>query len=355
MNEYKFSIHIHTHYSDGNASHSELIKIAAEAGLDGIITTDHNIWVGGLEGYHTAGKKKIMLLVGEEVHDRTLDPPGNHLLVIGANKEMSPYANNPQRLINQIKRNQGLSFIAHPIEDSLEIFHEKDFSWRNWDVDGFTGIELWNQLSEFKSASRNYFSAAINALFPKRMSLGPLERTLSLWDGLLVKQKKPVVAIGGVDAHRLIKQFGPLRIKLYPYLHHFKSVTTHILTPQPLSGHFEEDRVTVLNALRQGHCFVAYDLPASSDGFRFSVHNDDGHFSMGDQVRIEGGLTFQLRLPEKNPCRLLKDGKLLNEWMDREVCTVITRDPGVYRVEVYIPYKGKLRGWIFSNPIYAQY
>jgi hypothetical protein len=353
MHESKFSIHIHTIYSDGNASHRELVNIAAEAGLDGIITTDHNIWVGGLDGYYNTGETKVMLLGGEEVHDRTLDPPGNHMLVIGSPKEMSPYAANPQQLIDQIKRSQGLSFLAHPIEDSLELFHEKDFSWRNWDVRRFTGIELWNQLSEFKSVTHSLFDAIVNAFFPKRMSLGPLERTLALWDDLLATRKRPIIAIGGVDAHKILKKIGPFTIKLYPYLHHFKSVRTHILTPEPLSGVFPEDRNMILEGLRQGRCFVAYDLPAPSDGFRFSVHNDDGHFHMGDQITIKGGLTFQIRLPRKNPCRLIKDGKLIKEWSDREVCTHITTEPGVYRVEAYIPYKGKLRGWVFSNPIYA--
>jgi hypothetical protein len=353
MHESKFSIHIHTTYSDGSANHHKLVQIAAEAGLDGIITTDHNIWIGGLEGYYGEGKKKVMLLVGEEVHDRTLDPPSNHMLVIGAQKEMSPYADNPQRLIDQIQRSHGLSFIAHPVEDALEMFHEKDFSWRDWDIQGFTGIELWNQLSEFKSVTHNLFSAGVNALFPKRMSLGPLERTLKLWDELISKRKRTIVAIGGVDAHRLLKKFGPVTIKLYPYLHHFKSVTTHILTPKPLSGTFAEDRKAILDALRQGHCFVAYDLPAPTSGFRFSVHNDDGQYLMGDQIQIKGGLTFQIRLPQKNPCRLFKDGKLIKEWSDRDVCTHITTEHGVYRAEVYIPYKGKLRGWIFSNPIYV--
>ncbi len=353
MHELKFSLHIHTTYSDGSASHQDLSDIAAKAGLDGIITTDHNIWIGGLEGYYGEGKKKVMLLVGEEVHDRTLNPPGNHMLIIGAQKEMSPYAKDPQRLIDQIQHSRGLSFIAHPVEDALEMFHEKDFSWRKWDIQGFTGIELWNQLSEFKSVSPSLFSAAVNALFPKRMSLGPLERTLRLWDELIAERKRPIVAVGGVDAHRLVKRFGPLSIKLYPYLHHFKSVRTHILTPRSLSGTFAEDQKMIINALRQGHCFVAYDLPAPADGFRFYVHNDDGHFPMGDQIKIKGGLTFQIRLPQKNLCRLFKDGELIKEWSDRDVCTHITTEPGVYRTEVYIPYKGKLRGWIFSNPIYA--
>ncbi len=29
-------------------------------------------------------------------------------------------------------------------------------------------------------------------------------------------------------------------------------------------------------------------------------------------------------------------------------------EPGVYRVEAYIRYKGRRRGWIFSNPIYIR-
>jgi len=353
MNEYKFCLHIHTHYSDGNASHQELTAVAAKAGLDGIITTDHNIWVGGMEGYYGEGKSKVMLLVGEEVHDRTLIPPGNHMLAIGANRELSKFAPSPQQLVGQIRRSKGLSFIAHPVEDPLERFNQGDFSWRNWDIKGFTGIELWNHLSEFKSITHNLSSAVVNALFPKRMSLGPLDRTLALWDELIDTQKRPIVAVGGVDAHMLLIKIGPFTVKLYPYLHHFKSVTTHILTPKPLTGIFPEDRSMVLDSLREGHCFVAYDLPAATDGFNFSVDNDDGHFIMGDQVKIKGGVTFQIRLPRKNLCRLFKDGKMIKEWPDREVCTHITSEPGVYRVESFIPYKGKLRGWIFSNPIYA--
>jgi len=92
MHETRFALHIHTFYSDGSATHQELINIAHKAGLDGLITTDHNIWVNGLDGYYEHGKKKTMLLVGEEVHNQTLDPPGNHMLIIGAEKELSSFA-----------------------------------------------------------------------------------------------------------------------------------------------------------------------------------------------------------------------------------------------------------------------
>jgi hypothetical protein len=353
MDEIKLALHIHTNYSDGNASHNELVEIAAKASLDGIITTDHNILVQGQDGYYGDGKDKTLLLVGEEIHDRNLSPPGNHLLVIGAGREMSAYAADPQRLIDQINRGHGLSFLAHPDEAALERFGEQKYPWRRWDIQRFTGIELWNQMSEFKSVSTDLWSAIIHALFPKQMSMGPLESTLNLWDDLIASRKRPIVAVGGVDAHEIIKKLGPISIKLYPYLHHFRSVTTHILTPNPLSGQFQNDRAMILEALSKGHCFVAYDLPASTDGFRFSVHCDEGHFIMGDQVKVKKGITFQIRLPRKSPTRLFQNGNVIQEWNGREVCTYLTTEPGVYRVESYIPYKGKLRGWIFSNPIYA--
>jgi len=353
MNESKFALHIHTKYSDGNGTHQDLIETAQLAGLDGIIVTDHNIWLDGYDGYYGEGKHKIMLLVGEEIHDRSLDPPGNHLLVIGTNKEMTPFSTKPQRLIDQVARSGGLSFLAHPIEDPLVMFNEGEYSWRDWQVENFTGIELWNQLSEFKTVSPNLLSAAINALFPKRMSQGPLERTIKLWDELIEKHKRPIVAVGGVDAHQLEKRFGPLKIVLYPYLHHFKSVRTHIITPTPLNGQFLEDRKMVLEGLKAGHCFIAYDIPAPSDDFRFTLNNDDGQFMMGDKVTLNGGMTFQIRLPQKALCRLYQNGKMIREWPDRQVCTHISKDPGVYRVEAFLPYKGKIRGWIFSNPIYV--
>lgn len=353
MNETKFAIHIHTHYSDGHASHHDLVKIAEKAGLNGIITTDHNIWLDGLDGYYGEGKHKVMLLVGEEIHDRKLKPPGNHLLAINARREMSVYAESPQQLIDQIQRSDGLSFLAHPIEDPLEDFGQDEFSWRNWDVQNFTGIELWNQMSEFKSVTSGVPSALLYALFPKRMSVGPLERTLALWDDLITQRKQQVVAIGGVDAHQFPYNLGSLKVFLYQYLHHFRSVTTHILNPKPLSGSFPEDRNMVTKSLSQGHCFVAYDLPAPTDGFKFTVNNDDGQYIMGDEVEAKRGLTFQIRLPRRTLCHLIKDGQILKTWPDRDVCTHITTEPGVYRVEAFIPYKGKMRGWIFSNPIYA--
>ena len=57
--------HVHTPYSDGVWYHAQIAQVAAEAGIDLVIVTDHNVWVDGVEGYYDG----VLMLVGEEVHD----------------------------------------------------------------------------------------------------------------------------------------------------------------------------------------------------------------------------------------------------------------------------------------------
>jgi hypothetical protein len=75
---------------------------------------------------------------------------------------------------------------------------------------------------------------------------------------------------------------------------------------------------------------------------------------MGDEIRLGSGLTLQVRLPTKADCRLICNGDLVRTWKDREICTYIAVKPGVYRIECYVEYLGRQRGWIFSNPIYVR-
>jgi len=60
---------MHTHYSDGYASYSDIAKAAIQAGLDAVIITDHNIWVDGLERYYQQDNQRVLIIVGEEIHD----------------------------------------------------------------------------------------------------------------------------------------------------------------------------------------------------------------------------------------------------------------------------------------------
>jgi len=353
MEELTIGLHVHSNLSDGTGTLKHISEAALKANLDVLITTDHNLWIQDLDGYYKKGRKRMMLLIGEEVHDNTLREGKNHLLVFGQNRELASFASDPQILINQAKRAGALTFLAHPIEDTLDAFGEKSFSWLDWNISGYTGIELWNQMSEFKTRSQKIHQAFLHAFFPYLMMQGPLERTLALWDHLLMSNSNPVVAIGGVDAHALHIPLGPFHVTLYQYEFQFRCLTTHIITPSKLTGALLDDKKMILDGLGAGHAFVAYDLPASTHGFRFTVNSKDGQFLMGDRVSARNGLTFQVRLPRRTYCRLIKDGTVIKEVTDREVLTHLTKDTGIYRAEVYLDFLGKRRGWIFSNPIYA--
>jgi hypothetical protein len=106
--------------------------------------------------------------------------------------------------------------------------------------------------------------------------------------------------------------------------------------------------------MAQGHCFVGYDLPASTKTFRFSAQGKDASVSMGDEIPAKGGVTLQAKLPAAAEIRLIKDGEVLQTWANQQACTHITTEPGVYRIEAFRRYLGKRRGWIYSNPIYVR-
>lgn len=353
MSEIAVNLHMHTRHSDGSGSHQDIADAALEAGLDAVIVTDHNLLVQEYEGYYAKGDQKVLLLVGEEIHDRKRVPEKNHLLVFGIDQELAGEAKNTKRLIKKVQKAGGLSFLAHPVDPAAPLFDQKDLSWEDWEVSGYTGIELWNGFSEFKTRLNSKKAAVFYACFPKRIARGPILETFIIWDRLTAEGQK-VVAIGGSDAHALSASLGPLKRTLFPYLFHFRGVNTHLIIPSPLTGNLNPDKKMILEALGQGHAFIGYDLPHPTSGFQLKGSSTHDSAIMGDEISLKGGVTLQITLPLKTECILIKDGQPVKTWMNQEICSYSATQPGVYRVEVYLPYKGLRRGWIFSNPIYIR-
>ena len=352
MEELTINLHIHTTYSDGSATHKELGAIAIKSGIDVLLVTDHNVLVQGMDGYYRDGKKKVLLLACEEIHDQDRDPQKNHLLVFGTDRELSQLADDTQSLIDAVRASSGISFIAHPVDTAMPAFNETDISWESWDVTGFTGIELWNGFSELKSVAKRKWDAIAYAFFPMFIPHGPLTETLRQWDALTTQGRR-VVSIGGSDAHAQHYSMGPLHRVIFPYEYHFSTINTHALVPSLLSTDLPQDRRMVFDTLASGHCFIGNDLPAPTHGFRFSAQGENITAIMGDEIAPQGSVTFQVKLPSPAKTHLLKNGRVIKT-TDGELLTYITDEPGVYRVEAYRHFLGKLRGWIFSNPIYIR-
>lgn len=353
MHELIFNLHIHTCFSDGSGLHRDIAQVALHAGLDGIIITDHNLLLKGLEGYYQEGNKRILLLVGEEIHNQSIKPQKNHLLVIGAGRELANTAENPGTLIDEVSKAGGLSFLAHPIDPLQPAFDQPDISWIDWSVEGYTGIELWNGFSEFKSLIKTKLMGLFYGFFPGFIAHSPFSETLVKWDELLAKGRH-IVAIGGSDAHALHIRIGPLRRVIFPYEYHFAAINTHLLVQHSLCGDLATDRIMILKALSNGNAFVGYDKPLTTRGFRFSAQNQDTSVIMGEEIASKGGVTLQAHLPGLAEIHLVKDGQLIRKWRRRESFIHITTQPGIYRLEAYRYYLGRWRGWIFSNPIYIK-
>lgn len=350
MHEYAGNAHIHTPFSDGAKWHAEIAQAAIAANLDFIIITDHNIWVKDIEGYYDNGKGRVLLLSGEEVHDMRRQPQANHFLAYGAERELTPFACDPQRLIDETRATGGCGFLAHPFDPAAPSFGEQALGWVDWDIEGYNGLEIWNYMSNFKSLLNGKLNAVRAALNPAKYVLGPLPETLAMWDGLLVQGKR-VAAVGNSDAHGQTYKMGPLSRVIFPYEYLFKAVNTHILTAEALTGELCHDKQIVLKALSHGNSWVGYDLPHNTRGFRFSGQSRTRGV-MGDEIKLDAGATLQVMAPTRCHIRLIWNGKIISEVENKLNLTYYPTDAGAYRAECYISYLGKDRGWIFSNPIY---
>jgi hypothetical protein len=353
MHEIIVNLHMHTRYSDGSGTHKDIAQAALKTGLDAVIVTDHNVLVQGLEGYYRSGRNRVLLLIGQEIHDQDRDPQKNHLLVFNANRNVATLADDPQALINGIHEAGGLSFIAHPYDPEAPAFKETDISWEAWEVNGYTGIELWNGLSELKTLVHTKLHGGFYAFFPRFIGHHPMPETLQRWDELLADGHR-VVAIGGSDAHAMHMSMGPVHRVIFPYEFHFRTVNTHVFIPQPLTSDVPTDKKMIYEALAAGHCFVGYDLPASTKGFTFKGRGLKHSVIMGDELPSKRGVTLQAHLPQPAEIRLIKDGKTIGIWRDSQACAYSANEPGAYRVEAWKSYLGFKRGWIFSNPIYIR-
>ncbi len=342
--EYSGNIHIHTRRSDGTATVQDLAKAAQHAGLDFLIVTDHNVLPKEEEGYY----RGVLVLVGEEVHTpRALE---NHLLCIGVEEDVSSFADDPQAVIDAVKAQGGLTFLAHPIERSAPLVPET-YPWVNWRVRGFTGIELWNYMSSFREFATNRLVGLALSLWPHFFPVGPLPEMLSLWDDLLAEG--PILAIGGSDAHGKTYRLGPIRRRIFPYEFLFRAVNTHILTPQRWTRDARQDGQLVYQALSQGHAWVGYDLVYPTDHFRFWATWNGSSAILGDTVPLAPGLSLHVVLPAPGHILLRHNGVVIQESRGQTLFHRVNT-AGVYRIEVWKRAWGKERGWIFANPIYVR-
>ena len=346
MFEYVGSIHIHSKFSDGSGNVTEIAEIANEVGLDFIILTDHNTLRALHEGYEK-WYGNTLLLVGAELNDKVNK---NHYLAMNIEKTFSTRLT-AKEYVAKVKDAGGIGFIAHPFEKRDSMKEHPPYPWTDWDAGEFTGMEIWNHMSEWMEGltEQNKYNHFVH---PLRSIEGPKKETLEKWDELNMTRK--VVGIGGVDAHaHKVNVLGFVEVEVFPYKVLFKSIRTHILTEEKIIREKNDKKELtaakqmIYKSLASGRCFFANYYHGDAKGFRFYANDGNKKYQMGDAIKGNKKIKLKVILPNISArIKLIHNGKEISSIENTEGSFIVNKK-GQYRVEVYKENKA----WIFSNHI----
>lgn len=333
------AIHLHTTFSDGNTHIRELISIAKGIGLDFIVVTDH-MTLQGFEERYEGFSDGLLVIIGYEHNDLNNK---NHYLAIGT-EHVIREQNSSQQYIHAVKNAGGIGFLAHPAEERSYFSKYPSYPWTDWNVTGFDGIELWNQMSEWTENLKSWRSF-FTIFYPRRFLKGIPLSLLKRWDEL--NRRDFFSGIGGVDAHNHRITFGILSRHVFPTKVELKGVRTHLYVPD----HFKtapsrEAKTLFLSALRDGRGFVSNYRRGDARGTKIFLYRDDMVIPPGRSTKsLALPVCLRVSLPEKSEIRLIKNGRFLIKSRSTHEDFEI-KDSGLYRIEVF----RKNKVWIYSNP-----
>jgi hypothetical protein len=333
-------IHLHTLFSDGGIGFGELIDAAREVGLDYIVVTDHMTLRGRDEGYETF-HGNLCVVVGYEHNDIR---NRNHYLAVGVNQVFDELGE-AEKYVAAIKRDGGIGFIAHPFEKRNYLDRYPPYPWTDWEVNGYDGIELWNQMSEWLENLTSQFK--ILHLFHPRSFLREIPReNLACWDRL--NKDRFVSAVAGVDAHTMKSKLGPLSFTIFPVKVELKGLRTHLYLDKPLDpGDPSGSRKRLLDAMKCGHGFISNYRCGEARGAR--IYMTDAEGAVLPPGYVPSALTLPLRLevelPGPGDIRFFRNGELITS-CEGNAAGISVVERGLYRVEIF----KRNRAWIYSNP-----
>lgn len=335
---YTGAVHMHTTQSDGTKSLEELATIAAEAGLDFILVTDHMTLadrIAGKERFYG----KTAVIIGYEHND----PNDKHHYLIFDSPRVYESHLSPKEYVAAAVADSAIGIIAHPDEVRSRMKQYPPYPWLDWSVEGYNGIELWNQMSEWMErltpTNRLWM-----ALSPRKSMIAPTDRVLAKWDE--VNLKRPCAGIASVDAHAFPVKLGPLRLAIFPYKVHFKCIRTDILLREPLSYNYAVAKRQILNAIVECRLVCSNVRWGGIEGFAFYAEHGDRKVSSGESLGQIENSRLRASLPTRANIKIIRDGATVVERVGTSI-ELPVREPGMYRLEAW---RGR-RGWIFTNHI----
>lgn len=351
--EYAGVFHVHSllgGHSTGKLE--EIVRAASAQRLSFVVMTEHpaallDTSAATLRGVHDG----VLFLGGSEL----VASDGGRLFVAPG---FAPPAQRPtlRDLAARAKSEGRLAVVGYPEEV------------RDLGAGVYDGVEVYNVYTNAKRI--NYATLFFDGLWsywgrPELLFARFYERpgeSLRRWDELNATGARRAYAFAGNDAHANVglsfqDQAGGkvFDLKLDPYERSFRLVRTHVLIPRDTP--LEES--SLLDALRSGRGFVAFDLFGDPTGFRFTADGGAGVRTMGEEIQLpEGGaVRLAARAPVKCRTVFFRDGQVLADVKDSASAEFNATVKGVYRVELYLDQLGSLldgKPWIISNPIFVR-
>ncbi len=345
--------HVHSFLGGHSAgTFQEIVAAAKSNQLDFVLMTEHPAAEFSSAAMTLQGEHDSVLFVnGNEVSSSN----GDRILLFPGDER----AHSDQGLtVNEIlsRRTSALAIVAYPDE------------FKSWEANGYQGIEIYNVYTNARQInplimffdglwSYRSYPDLLFARFYERPDAG-----LHRWDEETARRGRRLVATSGNDAHANIgfslqDRSGNtlLGMKLDPYERSFRLVRLHVLLPSALNQPLTQE--SVLAALKNGNCFIGYDVFGDTTGFRFSATDANEQRLMGDEITLENEVKLEVKLPVAGRIKLLKNGTVVRDEHNAERLELYVRERGVYRVEVYLsqlPEPAGLQPWIIPNPIYVR-
>ncbi len=345
----KGAFHIHSTFSDGTGNVEEISKAAKAAKLDFIVMTDHgrpNVKcsqsTGWIDGVLVVGGSEFSLNCG-------------HLACAGFGFVKKPdyfFPPEPQEAIDDVNKVGGISFISHPLD--------KKIPWTAMEVNGFSGIEIFNSYSSAtKTSIFNLIKFPLQYLFSKNYALlntlsFPVDN-MKLWDDF--NKKGDYFGIYALDAHSKLPITKKIVFKWPSYKAMFKIFTVYVKTDKGFDRNPEYSADLLISAMKKGRFFSVIEAVASANGFETVFIGENGRkFDLGSRIEnMKGDILVKLPFVFKTDVIVKRDGKIFKEVREniKKELKIKIDKPGTYRLEVFVSENTfDDLPWILTNPFF---
>lgn len=347
--DYKLSLNIYTHQSNGSGTPSSIAQEAKRAHLNFIMLSDYGI-LDFLEPDRYLNS--VGVLSAQKIENNFF----KYTLYSTQNKNIL----NPINLTD-IDKERYFLIANHPINKN---FSENEIIHSNVDAVEVINFKNIIQHSWQKSKISTIWSLLYYPFNPRlalmRLYREPIEE-LELFDKM--SQIKKLSLIVGSEATARAVPFANWFVKFPSYESSFDIASQHLLLESELLGDITLDSQKIFLALKQQRSYIAFDALGNAEGFIAYIIQKNKKKFFGDTTKLDSKTNLYYKLPAEPTAYyevvLYKNGKRFDHLNTFEGLFRI-ETPGVYRIQVRLsprfplPDAIKWISWIYTNNFYVR-